>query len=162
MKKTLIIIIAVALLGMTAATFASSEEDMSVQSAKKTSTQTTVNEDGIRQTTIDAVSSTSQATNTSQTGSYKDGTYQGVDASNRYGDIQVSITVSGGKIVGVTFDQLNSDDRHSEQINELAAPDLKSQTLAAQGSKIDGVSGATITTESYIESLESALDKAKS
>ena len=33
--------------------------------------------------------------------------------------------------------------------------------MAAQGTNIDGVSGATYTTRSYVKSLQSAIDAAK-
>ena len=50
--------------------------------------------------------------------------------------------------------------REDQQINSRAIPQLRSQVLAAQSAKIDGVSGATFTTDGYISSLQSALDAA--
>ena len=98
---------------------------------------------------------------TQATSGYKDGTFQGSDYSNPYGDVQVSVTISGGKITAVSLDQLTAEDGRSQQINSEAAPLLRSQALSAQSANIDGVSGASYTTSSYEESLQSALDKAK-
>ena len=49
---------------------------------------------------------------------------------------------------------------HSGQISNFVAPILRSQALAAQSSRIDGVSGATYTSEAYSMSLQGALDAA--
>ena len=51
----------------------------------------------------------------------------------------------------------NGKDR---QINARALPVLVQETLDAQSAKIDMVSGATVTSEGYIGSLQSALDEA--
>lgn len=77
-----------------------------------------------------------------------------------YGVVQVQAVVSGGKIQNVSFLQLTAYDPRSQEINSAAAPILLQQTLAAQSSQIDGVSGATYTSEGYVQSLQSALDQA--
>lgn len=91
---------------------------------------------------------------------YKNGTYNGSTASTPYGDVQVSITVSGGNITNVAFLNLPNQDRHSSQISSQVSPILKSQTLSAQSANINGVSGATYTTDGYIQSLQAAIDAA--
>lgn len=78
-----------------------------------------------------------------------------------YEDIQVAITVSGGKITNVTTPVVNSDSGHSEQINNYAIPQLNQQVISNQNAQIDGVSGASYTTQSYTQSLQAALDQAK-
>lgn len=102
-----------------------------------------------------AAPSTSAATSSAATTR----TLTGTTASNRYGDVQVQVTVQGSKIVDVQFVQLTAYDRHSEEINNYAGPILLQETLQAQSAQIDGVSGATYTTDSYLESLQSALDQ---
>jgi uncharacterized protein with FMN-binding domain len=74
--------------------------------------------------------------------------------------VQVQVVVSGSKIKNVSFLQLTAYDPRSHEINSAAGPILLQQTLAAQSSQIDGVSGATYTSEGYVQSLQSALDKA--
>ena len=47
------------------------------------------------------------------------------------------------------------------EINAQALPVLRQETLAKQSADIDAVSGATVTSDGYKESLQSALDAAK-
>jgi uncharacterized protein with FMN-binding domain len=83
----------------------------------------------------------------------------GADAPNQYGDVQVRITSSGGQITQVTAIRLPSGDGRSQEISSFAGPQLAQQALAAQSANIDGVSGATDTSESYRASLQSAIDQ---
>jgi uncharacterized protein with FMN-binding domain len=87
-------------------------------------------------------------------------TYDGSAVETRYGTVQVAVTVAGTKITNVTFLQLASHDGRSADINSQAAPILLQETLTAQSSNIDTVSGATFTSEGYLQSLQSALDQA--
>jgi uncharacterized protein with FMN-binding domain len=48
---------------------------------------------------------------------------------------------------------------HSGQVSSYAAPQLRSEALQAQSAQINTVSGATYTSEGYIQSLQSALDQ---
>jgi uncharacterized protein with FMN-binding domain len=86
-------------------------------------------------------------------------TATGAVAQNQYGNVQVRVTVAGGKIKQVTAVQLPQSDPKSAQISQYAAPQLQSEVLAAQSAKIDGVSGASYTSQSYDTSLQSALDQ---
>ena len=74
--------------------------------------------------------------------------------------MQVSITVSGGKITDIQWEQVPQSDGHSYRINSYAAPLLVEQGLQAQSASVDGVSGATYTTEGFRTSLQSAIKKA--
>ncbi len=77
----------------------------------------------------------------------------------RYGDIQVRVSVANGKITAATTAALNTNDPRSAQIEQVAVPQLEQQTVSAQSASIQGVSGATYTTQAYEASLQSALDK---
>ena len=94
-----------------------------------------------------------------EAGAYADGTWTGGVATMRYGPMQVQVTISGGQITAVSVLQEPGDGK-SQRINAQALPILESQAVAAQGSNLDGVSGATYTTVSYEASLQSALDQA--
>ncbi len=83
----------------------------------------------------------------------------GTDATNQYGDVQVRVTTVGGQITQVSAVQLPSADGRSQQISSFAGPQLAQQALKAQSAKIDGVSGATYTSDSYRTSLQSAIDQ---
>jgi uncharacterized protein with FMN-binding domain len=92
---------------------------------------------------------------------YKDGTYTGKVADAYYGNLQVSATISGGKISDVKFLQYPNDRQTSIMINQQAIPVLKQEAIQAQSAQVDIVSGATQSSQAFIESLASALSKAK-
>ena len=87
-------------------------------------------------------------------------TYQGSVASTRWGDIQVVITVADGKITAVSVPVYPDGNGKDQQINARALPVLTQETIAAQSADIDTVSGATVTSNGYKESLQAALDAA--
>jgi uncharacterized protein with FMN-binding domain len=80
--------------------------------------------------------------------------------NTQYGPMQVQVTLAGTKITKVTVLQRTDDGAESDQIDANAIPKLTSETLAAQSAHIDAVSGASYTSAGYIQSLQSALDKA--
>jgi uncharacterized protein with FMN-binding domain len=87
-------------------------------------------------------------------------TYTGSVAQTRWGPVQVSITVSGGKITDVAVPTYPNGNHRDEEINAYALPVLTQETLSAQSADIDTVSGATVTSDGYKESLQAALDAA--
>lgn len=78
----------------------------------------------------------------------------------RFGPVQVQIAVANGKITDVTALQLTNTDGKSIQISNRAAPLLRSKVLAAQSANVQTVSGATITSDAYLTSLQAAIDAA--
>ncbi|UQU61765.1 FMN-binding protein [Couchioplanes caeruleus] len=115
-----------------------------------------------RTSTNSAAEATASATAaTSGSGTSSGGkTYTGAVTSTRWGDVQVAITVANGKITDVTVPVYPSDNGKDQEINAYALPVLKQETLAAQSADIDTVSGATVTSDGYLQSLQSALDAA--
>ena len=93
------------------------------------------------------------------TGAGVSGTATGDSVATRYGNAQVRVTVKDGKIVQIDALQLQANDPRSVQISSTAAPILQQEALAAQTAGVDAVSGATYTSASYTQSLQSALDK---
>jgi uncharacterized protein with FMN-binding domain len=104
--------------------------------------------------------STPKAGKTSKASSGKTLTVAGTVANTEHGPMQVQLTLAGTKITKVTLLQRTNDGAESDQIDATAIPKLTSETLAAQSAEIDAVSGATYTSSGYIQSLQSALDKA--
>jgi uncharacterized protein with FMN-binding domain len=98
--------------------------------------------------------------NTGRTSSGGSGTVTGPAVDTRWGPVQVEITVAGGKITAVNVPQYPDGNRKDEQINARALPILVQETLDAQSADIDTVSGATVTSDGYLESLQAALDQA--
>jgi uncharacterized protein with FMN-binding domain len=87
-------------------------------------------------------------------------TVTGAVANTQYGPMQVQVTLTGRKITGVKVLQETDLGSLSQQIDANAIPQLNQETLAAQSARIDAVSGASYTSQGYIQSLQSALDKA--
>jgi uncharacterized protein with FMN-binding domain len=87
-------------------------------------------------------------------------TVTGPAVNTRYGPVQVQVTVSGGVITDVEVVEYPDSDRRDQQINSRAVPQLVQETLDAQSGDVDMVSGATYTSEGYLESLQAALDEA--
>ena len=77
------------------------------------------------------------------------------------GDIQVKVTAANGKITSVGMAQMNLHGPQSRQISNNVIPQLEQQTLASNGGPIQGVSGATYTSQAYARSLQAALDQLK-
>jgi uncharacterized protein with FMN-binding domain len=77
----------------------------------------------------------------------------------KWGAVTVRIQVSGKRITGVAA-SLPTERSRSAQINNRAGPILKSEVLKAQSARIHSVSGATMTSNSYVPSLRSAMSKA--
>ena len=87
-------------------------------------------------------------------------TVTGAVADTEHGPMQVQLVLTGDRITKVNLLQRTDDGQESVQIDSFAIPKLKSETLTAQSARIDAVSGATYTSQGYIQSLQSALDKA--
>ncbi|MER5431415.1 FMN-binding protein [Streptomyces sp. NPDC002588] len=103
---------------------------------------------GTTSTTTEAVSTPSAAASSS--GST---TFTGTTVNTEKGDVQVQVTFGGDKITAVRM--LKQPD-HPQ--TTAAVPKLIAETLQAQSADIDTVSGATITSDGYKESLQAAID----
>jgi uncharacterized protein with FMN-binding domain len=77
----------------------------------------------------------------------------GSTVSTRYGDVQVQVTFAGTEITAVSM--LRQPDSGP---TSMAVPQLIEETLTAQSADVDSVSGATSTSEAYVESLQAAID----
>ena len=82
----------------------------------------------------------------------------GADEQYGYGALAVKVTVSGPRVVDVAVGSLQTAEPYSQSIAQQVIPLLRSEVLAAQGTKIDAISGATYTSEAYAYSVQSALD----
>ena len=89
------------------------------------------------------------------------GTFVGDAVTTRYGDVQVQITVTDGVITSAQAISYPYRDRHDQQINDYAIPILQDETVQANSANIAMVSGATVTSRGYVQSLQSAIDQAE-
>jgi len=87
-------------------------------------------------------------------------TVTGAVANTAYGPMQVQIVLTGKRITKVNVLQQTNSGQESAQIDSFSIPKLTSETLTVQSARIDAVSGATSTSQGYIQSLQSALDQA--
>jgi uncharacterized protein with FMN-binding domain len=102
--------------------------------------------------------STSSASPSTSSSSTK--TITSAVASNRYGNVQLKVTIKSGQITSIQALQIPQNDGKSVEINTYAEPILRQSALAAQSATFDAVSGATYTSDSYKTALQSALDQA--
>jgi uncharacterized protein with FMN-binding domain len=96
----------------------------------------------------------------SGSGASGDGTFTGDTVQTRWGPVQVQISVSGGKITAADVVQVPQNNPRDVEINSYAVPVLNSEVVQAQSAQIDTVSGATVTSDGYLQSLQSAIDAA--
>jgi uncharacterized protein with FMN-binding domain len=78
--------------------------------------------------------------------------------ATRYGPVQVRLKMKGSRIVDAQAIEFPNDIERTKQISADCLPKLRQQVLSAQSAKIDGVAGATYTTDGYRKSVQSALD----
>ena len=95
--------------------------------------------------------STSGSSNTSVTGQV---------AHTQWGPVQVQLDVSGSTITHVSILQYPNGNGRDVEIAHYALPQLIQDTLDSQGHDVSMVSGATYTSQGYLQSLQSALDQA--
>jgi uncharacterized protein with FMN-binding domain len=82
----------------------------------------------------------------------------GPGVNYNYGILSVRVTVSGKKIVKVEIASLDDGGSpRSQSIDQQSIPILEQETMQAQSSNIQGVSGASYTSAGFVQSLQSAL-----
>ncbi|MCL4528543.1 MAG: FMN-binding protein [Chloroflexi bacterium] len=123
------------------------------QSASDPASNASASNSSAQQVPASNLSSSSQV-------SYKNGTYSGPDVNVFYGLVKVQATIQNGKLSSVQFLDYPSDRRTSQQINSIAMPYLQQEAIQAQSANVDIISGATLTSEGFQMSLQSALASA--
>ncbi len=107
-------------------------------------------------------SSPTSSSTTASTSSYKDGTFNGTTQNAYWGNVQVAAVISGGKLTDIKVLQYPNTHSTSVYINQQALPYLKQEAVQAQSANIQIISGATFTSQAYIQSLTDALSAAHS
>jgi uncharacterized protein with FMN-binding domain len=111
-------------------------------------------------TTTNAPSATAAPTTTTSSG-YKDGTYTGSEVDVRWGLVKVQATIQGGQIANVQVVEYPNERRTSARINSIAVPELQQEAIQAQTANVNIITGATLTSEGFQQSLIDALNQAK-
>jgi uncharacterized protein with FMN-binding domain len=127
---------------------------------KATTTKATTTKATTTKTNTPAATTPAAITSVATTPATKrvSGTFTGSVVNVNYGNVQVQITVVDGKITEAQA--LQAPSGRSDRFTQYALPILRSQTLAAQGSNIQGASGASYTSYGWYTSLQAALAKA--
>jgi len=107
-----------------------------------------------------ATAEPSSSSTSSSGSSSTSGTYAGDAVQTRWGTVQVQITVKNGKITTADAIQYPNENGRDQQINAYAIPLLNAEVVDAQSANIDTISGATVTSDGYLQSLQSAIDNA--
>jgi uncharacterized protein with FMN-binding domain len=124
-----------------------------------TSTALPTDAEAARNTPGATPSATSSSTARTTTSTYT-GSVTGATADTRWGPVQVRATLAAGRITAVDVVQYPTANHKDQEINADAVPTLVQETLEAQSADVDVVSGATVTSDGYLQSLQSALDQA--
>lgn len=106
--------------------------------------------------------SPSRTTTPSSPPSTRSGTTVSVLGANEqygYGVLSVKVTMTGRHIDNVSIAALQTAESYSQSLAQQVIPILRNEVLAAQSAQVSAVSGATYTSEAYLYSLQSALDK---
>lgn len=93
-------------------------------------------------------------------GAFKDGTYDGGGADAHWGTVEVQAVITNGQLSNVVFVQYPNHRNRSQEINDQAMPILTQEAVQAQNANVDLVSGATDTSEAFVQSLSAALQQA--
>lgn len=87
---------------------------------------------------------------------WKDGTFTGA-AEGMHGDVEMSVTISKGKITKI--DVVSQSE--TKGVSDAAFEQVPGKIIEKQGIEVDTVAGATISSKAIIGAVEEALGKAK-
>jgi uncharacterized protein with FMN-binding domain len=103
-------------------------------------------------------STSSSSTPAGHHATYRSGTAVGA-AHTDYGDVRLRVTVAHRRIVGIVALQLPDGNPMDLQLSRPAVRTLTREVLQKQSLDVDVVTGATYTSDGYLRSLQSALDR---
>ncbi len=93
---------------------------------------------------------------------YRDGAYTGPVVDAYYGLMQIEAIIKNGRLSSIRILKYPNDRRTSIYINRQALPMLRNEVITAQSARVNVISGATLSSEAFIQSLGAAMDQAKS
>jgi uncharacterized protein with FMN-binding domain len=91
---------------------------------------------------------------------YSDGTFTGPVTDAYWGPMQIQAVIQNGQLVNIGVIQWPNDRRTSVRINQEAIPLLRDEVVQAQSANVDIISGATLTSQAFIQSIAGALRQA--
>lgn len=96
---------------------------------------------------------------TSPPGAASTASATGTTVQYGYGELAVRVTVTGKRISGISVPKLQTAESYSQTLATQVIPMLRSEVLSVQSARINGISGATYTSEAFAQSLQAALNK---
>ena len=160
MKKTIVSIIIIGIFVLYCFLHAQANPVAIVPSATPTTRSSSSSTPAPTSTATPGATPTPGTTSTSGS-TYKNGTYTGNLADAQWGLVQIKTVIQNGKITSVQFLQYPNERSRSVEINSYADPILVNEAIQAQSANVDVVSGATDTSEAFIQSLSNALSQAQ-
>lgn len=112
--------------------------------------------------TSSSLAITATSNSSSSGGAFRDGSYTGVPADASWGTVEVQAVIANGQISDIQFLQFPNHRNRSQEINQQAMPMLTQEAIQSQQAQVDVVTGATDTSDAFIQSLSSALQQAAS
>lgn len=112
-------------------------------------------------TKVVPAAATPQPAHVATSGRYRDGNYTGSVADAFYGNIQIQARIQNGALTKVQFLQYPNDRQTSVEINSQAMPLLRQEAIQAQSGQVNIISGATDSSNAFVQSLTAALAKAQ-
>lgn len=85
---------------------------------------------------------------------YSDGNYPGVSSENAFGRVELTVEIRAGKIADIQYQRMLDWD--PEKVKE----EMKEKIVRQQSSRVDAVSGATLSSQLVSQAVQDALDKA--
>jgi uncharacterized protein with FMN-binding domain len=110
-------------------------------------------------TPLPSSSSTTPSYTSSATSTAPTRTATSSDQTYPYGRLAVTVTVKGTTITDVRIAAISETDGRSAQIDSYAIPQLEEQVIKAGSVNIQGVSGATFTSQAFVDGVANALQK---
>lgn len=86
-------------------------------------------------------------------------TITGDPENTPYGNVQVAVSFRGKVITGVTVLQIPNAGNYDQAVAQGAPPILLQEILSSQSANVNTVSGGTYTSNGYLQSVQSAIDK---
>lgn len=92
---------------------------------------------------------------------FRDGEYRGPQSDAFYGYVEVLAVIREGALAQVRIVHSPKSSGASLMINERAMPKLRKKAIVAQDAGVDFITGATLSSKAFNESLAAALRTAR-
>lgn len=93
----------------------------------------------------------------SSSAQYKDGEYTAVGTGGKAGDVEVKVTVSGGKVTAIE----PGENKETPEMFEKALNGIVPQVIEKQTADVESVSGASFSSAALKDGIAKALEQAK-